>query len=308
MQVKMGLFTIYDPPEAVGGHPDLVARDWIDVIVDAYKTTDFPYERLIPGMRSKGITEIKVTFSDGSDMNNSLGLYYGRGEIKLNTQYGLSGTPFTFVHELGHCVDSLTLSPAIRKQIQDFWHSFRCMYHFPDVDDPNNPGVPHIWSHEAPHSEMWETGGGSYLHRHNEAFADAFVAAFNPGWWGARGPYGRFVHWPTDYTGYDPNDYTNPRPTPISYYDKIYDLVLKEPIMAFTDVPTTHPHYEGIMWCAANGIVAGYSDGTFKPDLKVTDAVGNPRNDVKISGIITRAAQCTILKRYHDAMKAGVIP
>lgn len=303
---KMGLFTIYDPPEHHDSFPDLTADDWVDVIVDAYKTTEFPWERVIPGMRALGVDHIRIEFKPGSEMGGNLGYYYGDGRIILTTQFGLSGIPFTTVHEMGHMVDSLALKHSQRLEMMNFWHSFRCQYHFPEVVNPNDASQPFELSHEVSHSETWASGG-AYLFRHNEAFADAFVAAFNPTWWGSKGPYGRFVHWPVDYTGYNPFNYTTPNPIPISHYDKIRELTLKEPIMPFTDVPETHPHYEGIMWAAANNLVSGYSDGTFKPDLKVTDASGVPLAGIKITGAISRAAECTILKRYHDALQAGVI-
>jgi len=41
---------------------------------------------------------------------------------------------------------------------------------------------------------------------------------------------------------------------------------------AFSDVPSTHPNYNAINYLQANGIIQGYSDGTFKPDQKVVRA------------------------------------
>ena len=35
--------------------------------------------------------------------------------------------------------------------------------------------------------------------------------------------------------------------------------------ISFSDVPTTHTFYKGIMYCAEKGIVNGYADGTFRP-------------------------------------------
>lgn len=35
--------------------------------------------------------------------------------------------------------------------------------------------------------------------------------------------------------------------------------------ISFSDVPTTHTFYKGIMYCAGKGIVNGYADGTFRP-------------------------------------------
>lgn len=38
----------------------------------------------------------------------------------------------------------------------------------------------------------------------------------------------------------------------------------------FTDAPDTSPFYTGIIWCAEQSIVGGYSDGTFKPTNTVS--------------------------------------
>lgn len=35
--------------------------------------------------------------------------------------------------------------------------------------------------------------------------------------------------------------------------------------ISFSDVPTTHTFYKGIIYCAGKGIVNGYADGTFRP-------------------------------------------
>ncbi len=35
--------------------------------------------------------------------------------------------------------------------------------------------------------------------------------------------------------------------------------------ISFSDVPTNHTFYKGIMYCAQKGIVNGYDDGTFRP-------------------------------------------
>lgn len=39
--------------------------------------------------------------------------------------------------------------------------------------------------------------------------------------------------------------------------------------ISFTDVPTSHTFYRGIIYCASKGIVNGYDDGTFRPATTV---------------------------------------
>lgn len=46
-------------------------------------------------------------------------------------------------------------------------------------------------------------------------------------------------------------------------------LLLPQTIFAadrFSDVPTTDPNYQAIEWLAENGVIEGYTDGTFKPN------------------------------------------
>ena len=53
--------------------------------------------------------------------------------------------------------------------------------------------------------------------------------------------------------------------------DKSY--ALQNPVTSyFKDVPSTSPYYKFIETAYANGIIAGYPDGTFKPDQGVTFA------------------------------------
>ncbi|MBN1258960.1 S-layer homology domain-containing protein [Candidatus Peregrinibacteria bacterium] len=42
-----------------------------------------------------------------------------------------------------------------------------------------------------------------------------------------------------------------------------------EELQLFTDVSRINPHYEAIKWMKEQGIISGYSDGTFKPDNTV---------------------------------------
>lgn len=50
------------------------------------------------------------------------------------------------------------------------------------------------------------------------------------------------------------------------------DDELEIPELPFPDVPKTHPNYEAIAFFYGQGVLNGYPDGTFKPDLRVNRA------------------------------------
>lgn len=41
---------------------------------------------------------------------------------------------------------------------------------------------------------------------------------------------------------------------------------------AFTDIPSSHPNREAILWALADGIISGYGDGSFRPDAEINRA------------------------------------
>lgn len=49
-------------------------------------------------------------------------------------------------------------------------------------------------------------------------------------------------------------------------------LVFASPYAYFSDVTSTHYNATAINWLAANGVVQGYSDGTFRPDSQINRA------------------------------------
>lgn len=46
--------------------------------------------------------------------------------------------------------------------------------------------------------------------------------------------------------------------------------VTKATVTSFSDVPEGHTFHDAILWCASQGIVGGYDDGTFRPSNTVT--------------------------------------
>ena len=104
---KMGLFSLIDPPS-----PDHEA-----VVREAYKTTDFPWHRIIPRMRRWPHESIKVVWQP-SISSGAIGTY-ANGVITLSNQFGLSGQDFTFVHECGHMIDSLSFTYEVQQELME---------------------------------------------------------------------------------------------------------------------------------------------------------------------------------------------
>jgi hypothetical protein len=265
-------------------HPGDTPQDYLDEALWAVDNIDFPWSRLLRGLWRKGLSSIHVEWVDSSDPRmpaGSIGVFDpNTATIYISYQYGLSGTGFTMAHECGHAVDALSFSWEIQQEIMAYWHTMQCYYH----NRQSDTGGPYIWSHEYPHPEQWVSAGNvNYAHKHNEAYADAFVAAFAPVVWGSKGANTRFSHWPVDFS-------VNP---PITHYDKIRELTLKENIVVFNDVPTTHPQYADIMWMAENGITQGSADPS-TPDPN--DRIFKPSDPV------TRAQMASFMHRLFTLM------
>nr|WP_326166292.1 S-layer homology domain-containing protein [uncultured Oscillibacter sp.] len=61
----------------------------------------------------------------------------------------------------------------------------------------------------------------------------------------------------------------------------------------FSDVPSGHPFYQGVMDCAAKGIVGGYDDGTFRPGNTVTKS--------NFSVMLSRAFYAGNIAKHNDS-------
>ncbi|WP_295765154.1 S-layer homology domain-containing protein [uncultured Oscillibacter sp.] len=61
----------------------------------------------------------------------------------------------------------------------------------------------------------------------------------------------------------------------------------------FSDVPSGHPFYQGVMDCAAKGIVGGYDDGTFRPGNTVTKS--------NFSVMLSRAFYAGDIDKHNDS-------
>ena len=61
----------------------------------------------------------------------------------------------------------------------------------------------------------------------------------------------------------------------------------------FSDVPSGHPFYQGVMDCAAKGIVGGYDDGTFRPGNTVTKS--------NFSVMLSRALYAGNIAKHNDS-------
>jgi len=251
MIIKMGLFDLIDPPPGQA-----------DKVIAAYHACSYPWQRLIPRLRSDPQGRVLVKWLNTGQTVSGLWIS-GTNEIHLsNLSYHMPyDVGFVFLHEVGHLIDSATLNDAEKAELISLMHTMA-------------PQIGHI-NHDHPDaghtSEIWNNSSEPYMARIKEAFADLFVATFAPTVYNGTsgGPaseehFFRFVHW-------------------VQNLDFVRQIVLQRRIQVFSDVPATHTHVEGIEWAAGQGIVSGYPDGTFKP------------NDP-----VSRGAFATMLKRYDD--------
>jgi predicted small secreted protein len=251
MIIKMGLFDLIDPPPGQA-----------EKVIAAYKACSYPFQRLIPRLRSDVDQRIIVRWKDMGQSVSGLWIS-GTNEIHLSNKsyHMVYDTGFVFLHELGHMVDSATLNDAEKAELITIMHTLK-------------PQIGHI-NHDHPDaghtSEIWNNSSEPYCSRIKEAFADLFVATFAPTVYNGTsgGPaseehFFRFVHWTQNL-------------------EDIRRVTTQRSIQVFSDVPANHAHKEGIEWAASQGIITGYPDGTFKPNEPVS-----------------RGAFATMLKRYDD--------
>lgn len=222
------LFELVDPPAG--------QRQIVD---DVLAAIDFPWWRLAPKVRRDPDGAVLIIWDD--DLPQQVRGTYSSWltEIRLGTRFGLDHVPFTLAHEVGHAVDSLTLTRDDRQALTQLLHRVRPQLgHF----DHDHPDAGHRY-------EAWSTADNAYPSRLNEAFADLFVAAFAPEVWA--GHHVRFVHWCDDLRA-------------------VRDIVLRSPIVKLPpDVDPDRWSAASIEKAIATGVMKGRDDGRFDPDSQV---------------------------------------
>jgi len=255
--VRVGIFELRD-----GVTPERATRFAATVAQIGY-----PWRRLLPRLRRDPDQAVVVKW-DALDQNTT-GLYYSgnRVEIHLSEEdRHADSEPFVLAHEVGHLVDDATLIGEDRRALIGLFHASPETYR---RDETILNDVIIEWAHIHEHPETWRAGtrAPSYYHRINEAYADAFVAAFAPTIWDR--DYYRFTHATSDTA-------------------EVRRLTLERDIMVYSDVPADHPHREGIERAAELGLVQGYPNGTYRPEVS-----------------LTRGQAATIAVRQYDAILAA---
>lgn len=222
---ERGIFRYIDPPDQIA----------LQQCIDAINDCSYPWERCLPELDLESQGKVNVVWGDAGQ--NVTGTYHKfkddmHNVITLNTRYQVTSYAFTMLHEAGHMVDDTALRDDQRIALVKKWHN--------DLEGrwDGDPNVGVEWGHERPHTHAIYNGGWTvrdahYYHRPNEAFADAFVAAFAP----AHFPYPRFAHWSSDFAGIRAIVLSTPTPPkpPVSTFpnDSIYRLYravfLREP-------------------------------------------------------------------------------
>ena len=196
---------------------------------------------LLREARRWGRDSIEVVFDlDAFSAPSNLAEYH-RGQIRMRE--GLQGLwSHHFAHEVGHVVDAALFHDA--RHLRDRLHE---AMHLPD-------GHTHLASsnREASSGEHAWSFGSATLHRNSPAEAFAW-------WWAWRlGADDRTSH---GRHGWD----TPQRRQAVA---EIVDGRVEE-VAVFDDIEGS-AHEQAIEWAAAQGIVSGFDDGTFRPGEFVT--------------------------------------
>lgn len=234
--MRVGIFELVDPPP--GGET---------LVRDVLAACDYPWARVLPAIRRDPDGAVLVKW-DQPMPQSTTGLFYGGTyEVHLHADVTRADA-FVFAHEAGHLVDRATLRHTDRQALTDLMHRgpFVQLGHY----NHDHPDAGHV-------SEGWTDRSNHYPSMLNECYADLWVAAFCPDAWngnlpGTRQHWPRFVHWTEDL-------------------DAVRRLTLQRRIDVFTDI-ADNTHREAIEWAAAQGLVSGYSDGTFRPAEPITRA------------------------------------
>ncbi|MFA9432898.1 MULTISPECIES: S-layer homology domain-containing protein [unclassified Egicoccus] len=249
--------SMFDVVDAPSGRSDIFAA-----VVDG---SSYPWERLALWLERTAGGRLSVLWRPMSMQftgqwwaAGSAADGYPRASLVLNTDMRPSALPFTIAHELGHAVDSATLGNIDRARLSELMHRrpLPQLGHF----DHDHRDAGHA-------NEDWSSHANHYPSRLNEAFADLFVAAFCPEQWERRWP--RFVHWTDDLDAFRRLVLTRDIPTATVTPDVVAASQEDDPMGRFVDVPDTATHARDIEDLAAAGIIAGNTDGTFKPGAPV---------------------------------------
>ena len=224
---------------------DGVTPERADRFADTIEAIGYPWRRIIPKLRDDPDQAVVVKWD--ALAQNTTGLYYSGNRVEIHLSEDgrhAESEPFVLAHEVGHLVDDATLIGEDRRALTDLFHASPETYR---RDEQLLNGVIIEWAHVHEHSEQWRSAN-PYLHRINEAYADAFVAAFAPTIWDR--DYHRFAHATDDV-------------------QEVRRLTLERDIMVYSDVPADHSHREGIERAAELGLVQGYPDGTYRPETSL---------------------------------------
>lgn len=243
-------------PETWPAHYGNHARDAaVERIVETIDASTFPWWRCIHTLRQNGKFPFAIEFMEPLDGADG---YVSRNRMWLRPSHAMP-TYEIIAHELAHVADLATLG------------SWNGRPWFNSVGSEWRDQLTELasWNGtESPPSTGWQPGAlvnAEWNQRLVEAVTVPFTRAFwddpryhYPGW--------RFAQtWTWD----------NPQ--------QVKDIFLSRSLQVFSDVPEEHTHFEAINRLAADGIIGGFPDGTFKP--------GEP---------VTRAQLATIISRVLD--------
>ena len=226
-------------------------------IIETIDASTFPWWRCITALQRIDRFPFPIEFMeplDGADGYVSSNRMWLRPDGWGKPSYDI------IAHELAHVADCATLGESFG---QPWFNSAPSPWRTQLTEAATwNGNTP-------PPSTGWQPGrlvGATWEQR----LCEAVTVPFTPAFWDDPKYHYAGWHFGSTWT------WDNPQ--------QVKDIFLSRSLQVFTDVPEEHTHFEAINRLAADGIVGGFPDGTFKP--------GEPVTRAQLATIISRVLDC----------------
>jgi hypothetical protein len=221
-------------------------------IIETIDASTFPWWRCVHTLRQNNRFPFPIEFMEPLDGADG---YVSTNRMWLRPGHGMP-TYEVIAHELAHVADLATLGTSFG---QPWFNSANSEWRDQLMQAATWQGV------EPPKSMSWNPSVLLNL-QWNERPVEAISVPFTRAFW--NDPKFHYPSWRFAGTW--------------QWHDveQVKQIFLSRSLQVFTDVPEEHTHFQAINRLAADGIVGGFPDGTFKP--------GEPVTRAQLATIITR--------------------